>query len=141
MTHNEFELVSRLIDGKYPDYQKVIPDRSLSKALIDKEEFTNAIKVAALFSSSVSDVKIECTEETLTVSARNASRGEGQASMKANLKGDAFEISLNHHYIMDGLKILPTKNVIVEYTGKGSPFVLRPDDSNPLVYLVMPLRG
>lgn len=141
ITHPEFELVSRLIDGKYPDYQKVIPDRSLSKALIDKEEFTNAIKVAALFSSSVSDVKIECAENTLTVSARNSSRGEGQASMKANLKGDAFDISLNHHYVMDGLKILPTKSVIIEYTGKGSPFVLRPDDGSSLVYLVMPLRG
>ncbi|HUO75907.1 MAG TPA: DNA polymerase III subunit beta [Candidatus Paceibacterota bacterium] len=141
VSHPEFELVSRLIDGKYPDYQKVIPDRSLSRVLVDKEELMSAIRIAALFSSSVSDVKIECNDAALLVSARNASRGEGQASTKANLKGDTFEISLNHHYVMDGLKIIPTKNVVIEYTGKGSPFVLRPDDGDTLVYLVMPLRG
>ncbi len=140
-SHGDFELVSRLVDGKYPDYQKVIPDRNIGRALLDKDSFVNAIKVAALFSSSVSDVKLECAGSRMMVSARNASRGEGQAALDANIKGDAFDISLNHHYLLDGLKIIPTEQVIVEYTGKGSPFVLRPDDKSPLVYLIMPLRG
>ena len=141
VNHEEFEFVSRLIDGKYPDYQKVIPDRYLARVLVRKDELTNAIKVAALFSSSVADVKIECTDAHMKISARNASRGEGEATLAANLKGDPFDISLNHHYLADGLKVIPTERVILEFTGKGSPFVMRPDNQEPVVYLVMPLRG
>ncbi|HTP57184.1 MAG TPA: DNA polymerase III subunit beta [Candidatus Paceibacterota bacterium] len=141
VSHEEFEFVSRLVDGKYPDYQKVIPDRCISKVLVRKDDIANAIKVAALFSSSVADVKIECGEALMKISARNASRGEGEATLAANLKGDPFDISLNHHYLSDGLKVILTERVILEFTGKGSPFVMKPDNQDPVVYLVMPLRG
>ncbi|HXK36250.1 MAG TPA: DNA polymerase III subunit beta [Candidatus Paceibacterota bacterium] len=140
-THEGLDVISRLIDGKFPDYQKVVPDRSLAKVLVRREDFANAIHIASLFSSSISDVKLACTEKELTVSGKHSAKGEGVADLEANLKGDAFDISLNYHYLLDGLKIIPTEKVILEFTGKGSPFVLRPDDGLKLVYIVMPLRG
>lgn len=141
-THKDFEVVSRLIDGRYPDYRKVIPERFLSKALVRRDELINAIKVAALFSSSISDIKLECAEGSMRASGRNSTKGEGQAAAEANLKGEAFDISLNYHYLLDGLKVMPGDTVVTEFTGKGSPFVLRPGDGQAgFVYLVMPLRG
>jgi DNA polymerase III subunit beta len=141
-THPEFEVVSRLIDGRYPDYRKVIPERFLSKALMRKDDLVHTIKVAALFSSSIADIKISCSEGILQASAKNSGKGEGEASNEANLKGEPFEIAINHHYLLDGLKIIPGDTVIIEFTGKGSPLVLRPGDSQTgFVYLVMPLRG
>ena len=60
---------------------------------------------------------------------------------EALLKNEPFDISLNHHYLLDGLKIIPTEHVIIEYTGQGSPLVLRPEhESKDLTYLIMPLR-
>lgn len=139
--HEGVEVVSRLIDGRFPDYQKVIPDRSLAKALVRRDEFADAIRVAALFSSTISDVKLDCGDKRLSVSGKHSAKGEGVADIEANLKGEPFDISLNYHYLLDGLKVIPTEKVILEFTGKGSPFVLRPDDESKLVYLVMPLRG
>jgi DNA polymerase-3 subunit beta len=136
-----YELVSRLIDGRYPEYRKVIPEKHLAKALVRREDLENAIRVAALFSSSIADVKISCTEKTLTVSAKNASKGEGEATVEANLKGEPFEISLNYHYLLDGMKAIPEEKVILQFTGKGSPFVIRPSSEDPAVYIIMPLRG
>lgn len=140
--HDTWEVVSRLIDGRYPDYRKVIPEAFLAKTLIGRNEFSDAIKVVALFSSSISDIKLECSDGEMKVSAKNSSKGEGQAVAAANLKGEPFDISLNYHYLLDGLKIMPGEKVVTEFTGKGSAFVLRPADSKePFVYLVMPLRG
>ena len=57
------------------------------------------------------------------------------------LKNEPFDISINHHYLLDGLKIIPTEHVIIEYTGQGSPLVIRPEHSTKdLTYLIMPLR-
>ena len=141
-THEEFEIVSRLIDGRYPDYRKVIPERALAKVLVRRDELENAAKVAALFSSSISDIKLECDAQGLRISGKNSSKGEASAGVEANLKGDAFDVSMNFHYFLDGLKAIQTDKVILEFTGKGSPFVMRPDtDDHESVYLIMPLRS
>lgn len=141
-SHEEFDVISRLIDGKYPEYQKVIPERAIAKVLVRKSDIENATKVAALFSSSISDIKLECGAQKLQISGKNSTKGEATAEVEATLKGDPFEVSMNYHYFLDGLKIIPTEKVVLEFTGKGSPFMMRPDSAGrDLVYLIMPLRG
>lgn len=141
-THEEFDVVSRLIDGRYPDYRKIIPERSLARVLVRRDEIENAAKVAALFSSSISDIKLECEGQELRISGKNSSKGEATAGVEANLKGEQFEVSMNYHYFLEGLKVIPTEKVVMEFTGKGSPFVLRPStDDTGIVYLIMPLRN
>jgi DNA polymerase-3 subunit beta len=136
------EVISRLIDGKYPDYRKVIPEQSASRVLVARAELENAIRGAALFSSSIFDVKLACTESDLSVSAKNASKGEGSAAISATLKGEPFDIAMNHHYLADGLKTVSSDRVVLEYTGKGSPFVVRaPEKDSGSVYIIMPLRA
>ena len=62
--------------------------------------------------------------------------------MECVLKNEPFDIAVNYNYILDGLKILPTEKVILEFTGHGSPLVLRPDgNEKKLTYLIMPLRS
>ncbi len=141
-THNEFEVVSRLIDGKYPDYRKVIPEKAITRVLIQKSELENAAKVAALFSSSISDITLSGEHNKIIVKGKNSNKGEAQASVSAHTNGEAFEVSMNYHYFLDGLKSIPTEKIVLEYTGKGSPFILRPstEDQNS-VYLIMPLRS
>lgn len=141
-SHDEFEVVSRLIDGKYPDYRKVIPEKAVTKVLVQKSELENAAKVAALFSSSISDILICGSKNEIVIKGKNANKGEAQASVAANMNGDDFEVSMNYHYFLDGLKAIPTEKIILEYTGKGSPFVLRPNsEEKDSVYLIMPLRS
>lgn len=138
---DDVEIVSRLIDGNYPDYKKVIPDKYISRLLVKKYDLEKNVRLAGLFSSNISDVKLSCDDKKLTITSKNSDKGEIQVVVESLLKNDPFEISLNHNYLLDGLKIIPTENVIIEYTGKGSPLIVRPEyDSKDLTYLIMPLR-
>ena len=138
---NDAEIVSRLIDGNYPDYKKVIPEKFISRALIKKDELEKNVRLAGLFSSNIADIKLSCNDKNLTINAKNSDKGEFQVVTAATLKNDPFDIALNYYYLLDGLKIIQTQNVIMEYTGQGSPLVLRPEnDAKNTTYLIMPLR-
>lgn len=137
----DFEVVSRLIDGTYPDYTKLIPEKHLTKVLVGKEDFEKNVKLAGLFSSSISDVKVIGDEKTLSFVAKNSDRGEIETSVEALVKGDPFDVAINFRYLLDGLKVIPTDKVVIEFTGAGSPLVVRPaHDQKDFVCLVMPLR-
>ena len=137
----DIELVSRVVDGTYPPYKNIIPEKFISRTLIKCEELENNIRLAGLFASSISDVKIACTEDKLTITARNSDKGEIETNVPAVLKNDPFEVSLNYRYILDGLKNMASDDVIIEFTGAGSPLVMRPSDDKSFVYLIMPLRS
>ena len=135
------EIVSRLINGNYPDYKRVIPDKYISRLLVKKDDLDKNVRLAGIFSSNIADIKLSCNEKSITITSKNSDKGEIQVDIEALLKNEPFDISLNHHYLLDGLKVIPTENVIIEYTGQGSPLVLRPEhDSKDLTYLIMPLR-
>ncbi|MDP3696768.1 MAG: DNA polymerase III subunit beta [Candidatus Taylorbacteria bacterium] len=141
LSGNNVEIVSRLIDGNYPDYKKVIPEKFISRILVKKEALEKNARLAGLFSSNIADIKLICNEKALTIVAKNSDKGEIQVVTDSLLKNEPFDISLNHHYLLDGLKIIPTEHVIIEYTGQGSPLVLRPEyEAKDTVYLIMPLR-
>lgn len=141
-SNDDFEMVSRIIDGNYPDYKKIIPEKFISKVLVKKDELDKAIRLAGLFSTNISDVKINCSERGITVLAKNSDKGEIETLIEASLKNQPFEVSLNFHYFLDGLKILDTEKVVIEFTGQGSPLIIRPnDDKKDVIYLIMPLRS
>ncbi len=140
-SNEEFELVSRLIDGTYPDYAKVIPEKFISRALTVREELEKNSRLAGLFSSSIADIHLRCGDGKLELSAKNPDRGAIEVAVECILKNEPFDIALNYHYLLDGLKIMNSDKVLIEFTGVGSPLVLRPgDDRRDLVYLIMPLR-
>lgn len=139
--NDDMELVSRIIDGNYPDYRKVIPDKFISRLLLKKDELEKNVKLAGIFSSSIADIKLSCNEKELVITAKNSDRGEIQTKVEALLKNEPFDISLNYYYLLDGLKSIPTEHVIIEYTGQGSPLVMKPEnDGKDLTYLIMPLK-
>lgn len=140
-TSPDWEIVSRLIDGRYPDYKKIIPEKWLSRVLIGKKSLEENIRLASIFSSGISDVKISAKEKGFRIFAKNSERGEISAVTEANLKNEPFELVINYRYFLDGLKIIPTENVILEFTGEGNPLILRPEGRNDITYLIMPLRN
>ncbi|MBX4189812.1 DNA polymerase III subunit beta [Candidatus Parcubacteria bacterium] len=140
--NDDFEILSRVVDGNYPDYKKVIPEGCISRVLVDKQELEKHLRLSGLFSSQVSDVKIQCSDNNLVLTAKNSDKGEIETSVPVTLKNEPFEISLNYRYLLDGLKNISTPSVILEYTGQGSPLLVKPgDDNKDMVYLIMPLRS
>lgn len=138
---SDFELISRLVDGNYPDYKRVIPEKFVSKVLVGKEDFEKNTRLAGLFSSNISDIKLSCIEDKIVLNSKNSDKGEIQVSVESMLKNEPFDISLNYQYLLDGIKKMSTDKVLIEFTGVGSPLVLRPaDDKKDLTYLIMPFR-
>ena len=139
--NNDFELVSRIIDGNYPDYKKVIPEKFISKILVDKDVFEKNVRLAGLFSSNISDIKLICSKDKVTITSKSSDKGEIEVLVESVLKNEPFEISLNHQYLIDGLKKIPTNKAVIEWTGVGSPLILRPaEEKRDLIYLIMPFR-
>lgn len=136
-----FELVSRLIDGRYPEYKKIIPEKFLSSAKINKLEFEKNIRLASVFSSSIADINLKIENNKIEIAAKNSEKGEIKSSLPCELKNKPFSININYHYLLDGLKTIPVEDVVLEYTGDGSPLVIKGDGKKDQVYIIMPLRN
>ncbi|PIP25172.1 MAG: DNA polymerase III subunit beta [Candidatus Nealsonbacteria bacterium CG23_combo_of_CG06-09_8_20_14_all_36_12] len=141
--HPQTRLVSRLIEGEYPNYQEVIPQKYETQAILSKEEFLNQIRVASLFSGKINDVKIKADPktETIEISAQNPELGENKSSISGKIKGEKQEVSFNYKFLIDGLLNLKSSEVNFELNGEDGPGVLKPVGDTSYLYVVMPIRA
>src|SRR3989344_802532 len=79
--NDDFEIVSRLVDGHYPEYKRVIPDKFIALARVNKIDFERNIRMASIFSSTISDIKIKAAKDKMDITAKNSDRGEIAASL------------------------------------------------------------
>lgn len=139
----DVELVTRLIEGKYPDYRKLIPRSFASDATLKKTELTNITKVSSLFArESAGSVTINLDAESQQVSIRSIASqiGENTASASANITNEG-SITLNSRYILDALHALPGDDVQIAFNGKLEPCILADPKSNDYLHVVMPLKS
>lgn len=136
-----FELVSRLIDGRYPDYKKIIPEKYHEEVTVGKQELERNVRMASIFSSSISDLLVKVAKGQMMLTAKNSDRGEIAAELPCSGAKNPFEVTVNYRYLLDGLKVITTNDVVVGYTGPGSPLVLRGAGQDRQIYIIMPLRS
>lgn len=137
------ELVSRLINGSYPDYQQIIPVNYKTSILANKNELVRAIKASAIFSKAgVNDVALDFKAETgqINISSASSQVGESSVELKAEIEGDNNDIVINYRYFLDGLNNIASDVVKLDLVNSGTPCVLRPDKSDDYLYIVMPIR-
>ncbi len=139
--NDHFQLVSRLVDGHYPEYKRIIPTNFSSTVKINKQEFDKNIRLASIFSSNISDITLKASEGVMELVAKNSDRGEITASVTCVLEGESFEIALNYHYLLDGLKTFSVNDLTLGYTGDVSPFMIHAEQQKDQVYIIMPLRN
>lgn len=136
------ELVSRVIDGHFPEYSGIIPKSHTTTLTASVSELTRSLKAAALFvRPGVNDTTLTITKAGVTVSAANAQVGEGKTEVPATVTGDALTIVFNYRFLLDALATLPGDEVSLEFTTPADPAVLRSPESAGLTALVMPIRA
>jgi DNA polymerase III subunit beta len=137
------DLVSRLIDGAFPNYQQVLPQAHSTRAVFDREELHKAVRLAALIaSSSANIVKLQVGvdgEAGLTVTA-NAEVGDNEGRVEAQVEGDGTTIAFNARYLTDVLANIKTEQFALELNGPLSPGVFKPIGDDQYVHVVMPVR-
>lgn len=137
------ELVTRLIDGKYPDYKKLIPKTFTSDAVVKKSEFSNITKVSSLFAKeSAGSVTLKLDTETQQISINSIATqiGENTASAGAVVTNNG-EITLNSRYILDALHAIDGEEVNIAFNGKLEPCVLTCPEKNDYLHIIMPLKS
>lgn len=139
----DVELVTRLIEGNYPDYRKLIPKNFTVTGLVKRAEFTNITKVSSLFArESAGSVTVHLDKEKQAMSIRSVASqlGENTASASGKITGDGV-ITLNSRYILDALHAMVGEDVELAFNGKLEPCVLRSPKQNDYLHVIMPLKS
>ncbi len=132
-------IISKLIDGNYPNYRQVIPPESKERIPLVREELLQALRRAEIMTSEKSNsVKLSFGKNKLEVTANTPEIGEARESMAVNYKGDDIAIAFNPVYLMDPLKALDNDEVYLELNDELSPGVVK--INGPFLYVLMPMR-
>jgi DNA polymerase III subunit beta len=132
-------IISKLIEGNYPNYRQVIPGEAKQRITLAREELLHAVRRAEIMTSEKSNsVKLSFTTNNLSITANTPEIGEARESVAINYKGPDIAVAFNPIYLMDPLKNLDNDEVFLELIDDLSPGVLKVN--GPFLYVLMPMR-
>ena len=136
------ELVSRLIEGKFPDYERIIPKEGKTKVDVSVEDLSLVLKRVSLFAKENNNsVRLSATNDgKLLVSTDETKVGEEKAEVAIKIEGENNKISLNSQYMLDVLTYVNDEKIVLEMSDKLSPAVIRPVKREDYIYIIMPLK-
>jgi len=135
------EIVSRLLEGQFPDFEKIIPQGFTSQAIVAKEELLAAIRTATIFAREAANVvKFEIRNSKFEIMANAPEVGENVTVIEAKTEGEEGEIAFNSRFLLDFLNVVPQEEVVFEMTGPLSPGVFKPVDDESFLHIIMPVR-
>ncbi len=140
---NDIDIVSRLIDGQFPNYQQVLPTSHSTRAVVDRDDLLKAVRLSALIASSAANViRLRLGDDgsnTINIAAA-ADVGEAQGEVEAQIEGEAVQVAFNARYLQEALQNLDQEQIALEFSGPLSPGVIRPTSDEDYVHVIMPVR-
>ncbi len=138
---NNSILISKLIDGKFPNYIQVIPKNNQKKLEIDLKLFLNSVdRVASVSLDKKDGVKFNLSNDTLNLSVNNTNSGDGKETLNVKFDHD-LEISFNSRYLIDVASQLDGDRVEIFFNDTGSPALIKDPGDFDSIYVVMPMKG
>ncbi len=132
-------IITKLIEGNYPNYRQVIPPETRERVALGREEFMHALRRAEIMTSEKQNsVKLTFGKNSLSITANSPDVGEARETMAINYKGKEMSIAFNPGYVIEPLTALTTDEVYLELIDELSPGVLK--INGPFLYVVMPMR-
>lgn len=140
---------ANLLEGKFPDFSVIIPKNYVTSVHVYTQDMLRDCKRAEVFARDNHDsarivVRPPRTANDageLTITARSNERGDSENTLEAHVEGEPLEVSFNIHYLLDVLNAMPSEQLIVESAGSAAAGVLRPAESNNLLYVIMPMAN
>ena len=135
-------IVSRLIEGKFPDYRRVIPPSFNTKTRFNVKELAGAVERVVLFSSDgdYSIIKVSVGDTEIIISSSSPDVGKGREDIQCRTEGDGLNVAFNSKYILDILKNLSDEEAIMELNNSLSPVCIKPVGEENYIYIVTPVR-
>lgn len=145
---DDIQLISRLIDGQYPNYEQFMPKDVKIQIILDREEFLNIIRTASIFSGRTGIIKVTINPQKslLEIFSQDPNLGENKSQISAEIsmaenKKDKIDIDFNYKYLFDGLSNLESKKIIFGINDPSSPAIIKETDDTSYLYLVMPIKS
>ncbi|MDD2524051.1 MAG: DNA polymerase III subunit beta [Endomicrobiia bacterium] len=138
---------SKLIEGVFPNYEQVIPKKTISKIKLNVSNTMSAVKQMALLTGDrlsadrSSSVKFSFEKNKMIISANTVGLGSGEAEVEIDYANELFDINFNPNYIKDILQNIDDENVVFAYTTSQNPIILTPEKDNNYICVVMPMRS
>jgi DNA polymerase III subunit beta len=137
----EAVLTSKLIDGTFPDYARVIPAANDKLLTVDKQEFEQAVdRVSTVSSERGRAVKLSLNNGKLTLSVTNPDSGSATEELEAGYESEPLDIGFNSRYLLDIAAQLDGEAAVLKLADPGSPTLIQDRDNNNALYVLMPMR-
>lgn len=133
------KVISKLIDGQYPNYRQVMPSHCEERVTLEREGFLAALRrVSLVMTDRNSHTRLSFGKNKLTISVKTPDVGEAEETLPIKYAGKEISVAFNGDFMMDPLKVLTNDEIFFEMTDDLSPGVVKCD--NPFIYVIMPMR-
>lgn len=132
---------SRLIEGNFPTWEKIIPTNIITRVVVEKDEFLKSIKLASIFAKNEANILVcKITKEKLVIESSAKELGSQQSEIDTQIEGDELEIAFNAKFLHDAVASSPSTQLLIEFSGSLSAAIIKPVGIEGLEYIVMPVR-
>lgn len=137
------KLMSRLVEGVFPDYDQIIPKSFKTNVLVKNEDLVRSIKVASSLSGRLNDItlKFNPAKKSISFFTSNSDVGEHNSEIAAEVSGDEVKVKYNWKYLFDGVSQIKSEYLNLGLNGDNLPMVIKGKGDNLFLYLAMPMRG
>jgi DNA polymerase-3 subunit beta len=140
-TIGNMKLISKVIDGKFPDYKKVVPEKNEKSLVVASKDFINSIeRVTSVSLDRKEGVKLDISKENIKLSVNSANSGDGNEIIKANFNSDELTISFNSKYLIDIASEIEDKNMTMNLKDSVSPVLIEDAADKNSYYVIMPMK-
>lgn len=141
MEMGNIKLISRIIEGQFPNYKQVIPQGCKSKLKIKTRDLLDAVERASLIAKDGPNViRLTVQNENLIINSNSPEVGMIHEEIPVSLEGEETQISFNSKYLIDVLRAIDAEEVLLELTGSLSPGIIKPVEGDNYLYLILPVR-
>ncbi len=143
VAHPQAQVISRLIEGEYPNYEEIIPKKFKTQIVLKRDEFLSQVKAASLFSGKINEIKITANlqNKEVEIFAQDPDIGQSQSTISAKIEGEPMEVSFNHKFLIDGLLNIKSSEIIFNLSKEEGPCILKPVGDASYIYVVMPIKS
>src|SRR5574343_218244 len=140
--HKGVYMVSRVIDGTFPDYKQIIPKTNTTEVIILKQDFINTLKISNIFSDKFNQINIKVLKsiKKCEIRTKNNDIGENVASLDSAITGEDIDINFNYKYIIDCFQSIYSDIVSLTFNGLNKTMIINPVSDTSFRYLVMPMN-
>ena len=135
------QIATRLIEGEFPAYEKIIPRGFKTKAVFETQELLSAVKFASVYAKeSANIVRIKIENNTAIITASSQQVGGNKTTISVDQQGDEGEMAFNARFLLDLLSVFPEEKLVFEMTDPLAPGVFKPAKDDSFLHIIMPVR-